>query len=64
MTVAIGDVHLQLNPTDPLATFNEWVAAARAQLHWHIGISTRNPPPAPPRTYVSILATSNLDTCA
>ena len=63
ITVALADAHLQLNATDPPATFAEWVAAARTQLHWHIGISTSNPPPAPPRTYVSILPTSNLDTC-
>jgi hypothetical protein len=64
MTIALADAHLQLNATDPPATFDKWVAAARTQLHWHIGISTSNPPPAPARTYVSILPTSNLDTCA
>jgi len=64
ITVALTDVHLQLNATDPPATFAQWVTAAHTQLHWHIGISTSNPPPAPPRTYVSVLPTSNLDTCA
>ena len=62
MTVALADAYLQLNAADPPVTFSKWVAAARTQRHWHIGIATLLPP-ALPKIYVSTKPTSNLDIC-
>jgi hypothetical protein len=64
LTLALADAHFQLRAADPPATFTSWVEATRSQRHWHIGISTRDPPPAAPKTYISLNPTSNLDTCS